>query len=162
MLDEASPHHYCLKTLPINSPKFHIYESWKKTRQGENVISKKCPNSCCELQRKTMSLVSKHGNGEHCKPGNSAAGHGSMHWRDWENPAWGAGWRFWKDGLQAFVRGGEIKEGEQGFGVRSSQPEWFQDIFSALSSKIYWGFILLPNSSLTSRRFPDPSPVTPW
>jgi len=52
MLDEACPHHYCLKTLPINSPKFHIYESWKKktktkTKQtkkkqdkGKNVISK--------------------------------------------------------------------------------------------------------------------------
>lgn len=42
MLDEACPHHYCLKTLPINSPKFHIYESWKKKKQdkGKNVISK--------------------------------------------------------------------------------------------------------------------------
>lgn len=105
MLDEASPHHYCLKTLPINSPKFHIYESWKKkTRQGEKVISKKCPDSCCELQRKTVSV----GMGNTAKQG--------IQLLDMKHAWRGIGKvlvqevdvGFWKEGLEAAKRGGEI------------------------------------------------------
>lgn len=44
MLDEACPHHYCLKTLPINSPKFHIYESWKKKQDKGKMQLAKCQN----------------------------------------------------------------------------------------------------------------------
>lgn len=56
MLDKASPHHDCLETLSINSPKFHIYESWKKKIASGILISiflfKK---KLCELQNQLQN-----------------------------------------------------------------------------------------------------------
>lgn len=109
---------------------FTFTRAGKKTRQGENEISKKCPNCCCELQRKTMSGARKRRERGTLPARKVTPAHGlSMHGKDWEilageldggKTAWKEQWEEGKP-RQA--------EGERGFGVSSWQSERFRDIF---------------------------------
>lgn len=69
---------------------------------------------------------------------------------------WGFGKMAWK---QLWEEEKSRKtQGEQGFRVSPSQPEWSWDVSNALSSKIHWGSILLPNSSLNLKEISRPKP----
>lgn len=51
MLYESRPHHYRLKTLSINSPELHIYESWEiENKQGK--INYRILTGNCTLQKR--------------------------------------------------------------------------------------------------------------